>query len=153
VAAGHVELEELLNEIRKERAGATDARQREELARRETEEIRVGLARTRDEIDRERGRILDDARREAERLVSAARRELDRLERKQDASDPRAAAERLEAVDAELEQAAQSANPRRKTAAAMVARLVTDIQPGARIRVGDIEQEGEALGSVGEDGR
>ena len=145
------ELEGLLDEIRRERAAVADARQGEEAARHEAEELRLRLAEQRGQIDVERETILGDARREGEALVSRARRELERLERRErDRTADTAAAERLQALDTELEAAAQraQAKPSRKVAA-----FSEVLTPGDVIRVRDIPQEGEAVTGVGEDGR
>ena len=151
VAPGARELEGLLDEIRRERTAVADARQGEEAARHEAEELRLRLAEQRGQIDVERETILGDARREGEALVSRARRELERLERRErDRTADTAAAERLQALDTELEAAAQraQAKPSRKVAA-----FSEVLTPGDVIRVRDIPQEGEAVTGVGEDGR
>jgi len=151
VAPGARELEGLLDEIRRERTAVADARQGEEAARHEAEELRLRLAEQRGQIDVERETILGDARREGEALVSRARRELERLERRErDRTADTAAAERLQALDTELEAAAQRAQAKPSRQVAAFSEVLT---PGDVIRVRDIPQEGEAVTGVGEDGR
>ena len=147
VAPAARELGGLLDEVRRERTAAAEARDREEAARRESEELRLQLAEQRGRIESEREAILGDARREGEALVARARRELDRLERRErEAAADRAAIERLRALDAEIEAAERTADARAS------ARLDT-IAPGDAVRVRDIPQEGEAVTGEGPDGR
>lgn len=152
VAPGHIEFEQLLNEIRQERAAAADARQREEFARRETESLRIDLARRRDAIEQERAAILREAHREAEDILQQARRELARIERRAGEFDVAAARERLDAVDRELARIERAARPQRGGPVAPPVDAAA-IRPGDIIRVRDIPQAGEALSDVGEDGR
>ncbi len=140
-------LDGLLDEARRERAAASEARQREEAANHETEQLRLQLAEQHRAIEQEREAILGRARREGETLVARAQRELDRLERRErERSVDWEAAARLRALDAEIAEAgkaaARRATPRFETVA-----------PGDRVRVHDIPQEGEAVTGVGPDGR
>ncbi len=154
LAPEHFEFEQLLAEIRNERQAAEVARHREELARRESEELRLALARRRDEIERERSDILDGARRDAEDTVAQVRRELEQARRKsvQREFDARAAEATLKTLDTTV--SALGTRARARVAPVTTAAVPTrEIGPGDRIHVRDIPQEGEALGTVGEDGR
>ena len=149
----HFELEQLLAEIRDERLAAEAARRREELATREAEDLRVALAERRDRIEQERSSILQAAHREAEDAVAAARRELDDMRRRAANRDfdTRAAEDTLKRLDKDMEQLAVRAKPKRQEIARPA--LHREVQAGDTIHVRDIPQVGEALSSVGEDGR
>ncbi|MEO9255245.1 MAG: endonuclease MutS2 [Tepidiformaceae bacterium] len=153
----HFELEQLLGEIRDQRVAATDAHEREEQARRESEELRVSLAERRDEIEHERADILAEAQREAEDAVAQARRQVDELRRRAANRDydTRSAEETLKQMDADLGRLAEQARPKRLAhpIRSEVATAPDEIGPGVRVHVRDIPQVGEALSSVGEDGR
>jgi DNA mismatch repair protein MutS2 len=153
LAPEHFELEQLLGEIRDERVAAADARRRDELARRESEELRVALADRRDHIEQERSKILSDAQREAEDAVLQARRELEEMRRRAANRDfdSRAAEETLKRMDANLGKLAARARPLRQEAP--ISNLPREVGPGDHIHVRDIPQTGEALSAVGEDGR
>ncbi|MCC7363592.1 MAG: endonuclease MutS2 [Dehalococcoidia bacterium] len=149
----HFELEQLLGEIRDERASAAEARRREELARQESEELRVTLAERRDTIEQERAGILDDAHREAEDAVAEVRREIEHLRRRAATRDfdPRAAEATLKRLDADLAKLGARAKPARRTAPPPV--TVRSLDAGDHVHVRDIPQVGEALTGIGEDGR
>ncbi len=149
----HFEMEQLLAEIRDERATAAEARHREELARHESEELRLALAERRDTIEQERSAILAAAHREAEDELAGMRRELDQIRRKSAVRqfDTRAAEETLKELDAGLSRLAGRARPARREA--VQAAPPREIGPGDTVHVRDIPQEGEALSGVGEDGR
>ena len=141
------ELDGLLDEARRERAGAAEARSREEEARREAEELRHQLAEQHRAIETEREAILGRARREGEALVARAQRELERLERRErERTVDREAAERLQALDAEIEAAGKQATERATA-------WLDPVSPGDVVRVRDIPQQGEAVTGVGADGR
>ena len=141
------ELDGLLDEARRERAGAAEARSREEDARREAEELRHQLAEQHRTIESERETILGRARREGEALVARAQRELERLERRErERTVDREAAERLQALDAEIEAAGKQATERATA-------WLDPVSPGDVVRVRDIPQQGEAVTGVGADGR
>ncbi|MYD27777.1 MAG: endonuclease MutS2 [Dehalococcoidia bacterium] len=141
------ELDGLLDEARRERAGAAEARSREEAARREAEELRHQLAEQHRTIETEREAILGRARREGEALVARAQRELERLERRErERTVDREAAERLQALDAEIEAAGKQATERATA-------WLDPVSPGDIVRVRDIPQQGEAVTGVGADGR
>ena len=147
VGAQTRELDGLLDEARRERAGAADARRHEEEARQEAEELRLQLAEQHRTIDSEREAILGRARREGETLVARAQRELERLERREkERSMDAAAAERLQALDAEIEAAGKQATERATA-------WLDPVAPGDVVRVRDIPQQGEAVTGVGPDGR
>jgi DNA mismatch repair protein MutS2 len=153
----HFELEQLLGEIRDQREAASDARERDEQAQRESEDLRVALAELRDKIEHERAAILEAAQHEAEDAVAQARRQLDELRRRAANRDydARGAEETLKQMDANLGRLAARARPQRQAQPmrSEVATLPTEIGPGVRVHVRDIPQVGEALSTVGEDGR
>jgi len=154
LAPEHFEFETLLGEIRAERAAAAEARHREELARREAEDLRRALAERRERIEQERAAILDDARREAEDSLARLRREVDAAKRRAATRDfdPGAAGETLREIDREVQRLASRAkSPRPEASEPFVPRR--EVEPGDRVHVRDIPQLGEALSSVGEDGR
>jgi DNA mismatch repair protein MutS2 len=154
LAPEHFEFENLLGEIRAERAAAAEARAGEEAARREAEDLRVALAERRDTIEQERANILAAAQREAEDALALMRREVDAIKRREAARDfdARAADETLKQMDAELGKLAKSARPRREAAPQPVA-FRREVIPGDTIHVRDIPQLGTALTAVGDDGR
>jgi DNA mismatch repair protein MutS2 len=153
LAPEHFEFENLLGEIRAERHAAAEARQGEEAARREAEDLRVGLAERRDTIEQERVGILAAAQREAEDTLARMRRELDALKRKAAVRDfdAHAADETLRELDEDLGKLARAAKPRRETPEPITFRK--EVLPGDVIHVRDIPQLGEALSPVGDDGR
>ncbi|MYK26932.1 MAG: endonuclease MutS2, partial [Dehalococcoidia bacterium] len=125
------ELDGLLDEARRERAGAAEARSREEAARREAEELRHQLTEQHRTIETEREAILGRARREGEALVARAQRELERLERRErERTVDREAAERLQALDAEIEAAGKQATERATA-------WLDPVSPGDVVRVRD----------------
>lgn len=150
----HFELEQLLGEIRGERTAASEARHREELARRESEELRLALAERRDHIEQERAEIIAAAHREAEDALAAARRELDEVKRQAARRDfdTRAAEETLKRLDDDLARLRGRARPQRERMAVQAA-APREIAPGDAIHVRDIPQEGEALSGIGDDGK
>ena len=149
----HFEMEQLLGEIREERTAAAEARRQEELARRESEALRLALAERRDRIEQERAAILDAAHREAEDQISAIRREVDHLRRRggERDFDPQQADEVLKTLEGRRSQIATRARVQR--AAPVAAPIIRDLAPGDTIHVRDIPQSGEALSGIGEDGR
>lgn len=154
LAPEHFELETLLAEIRGERAAAAAARLGEEDARRETEELRRALAEDRERIEQERAAVLDAARREAEDALARFRRETDTARRRASSRefDPAAASETLQKLDREVQTLAARARPvRMEPQAPFIPRR--EVEPGDFVHVRDIPQLGEALSSVGEDGR
>ncbi|MBE7519501.1 MAG: endonuclease MutS2 [Thermoflexaceae bacterium] len=150
----HFEFEQLLAEIREERIGAAEARHREELARRESEELRLALAERRDRIEQERADILAAAHREAEDAVASAQRALAEIKRQAARRDfdTQAAEETLKQLDTGMERLRARARPEREKLAPVTA-AVRDIAPGDLIHVRDIPQEGEALSGIGDDGK
>jgi DNA mismatch repair protein MutS2 len=154
LAPEHFEFENLLGEIRAERAAAAEARDREEQARHESEQLRVTLAERRDAIEQERAGILAAAQREAEDTLARMRREADTLRRKaaEREFDPQVADETLRRMDADLGALTLAAKPKRQAVAQPVA-LRKEVMPGDTIHVRDIPQLGEALSPVGDDGR
>jgi DNA mismatch repair protein MutS2 len=149
----HFELEQLLQEIRDERAAAAESRRREELARRESEELRAALADRRDRIEQERADILGAAEREADEALSAMRREIDQLKRRAAHRDfdTRAAEQTLRDLDANLAGLRARARPARREAPAPL--QPREIAAGDRVHVRGIPQEGEALSGIAEDGK
>ena len=149
----HFEMEQLLAEIREERVAAAEARRRAEVARKESEELRLALAERRDRIEQERAAIFEQAHREAEDEVAGVRRELDGLKRKsgRQASDTQSAADTLKEMDASLARLGAKAKPARRDAPLPI--TVRELEPGDTVHVRDIPQSGEALSGIGEDGR
>jgi len=154
LAPEHFEFETLLGEIRSERAAAAEARQGEEAARREAEDLRVALAERRDTIEQERAGILAAAQREAEDTLASFRREVDGLKRRATARefDAQAADATLKDLDEQLGKLSAAAKPRRSSPPAAVV-FRREVLPGDVIHVRDIPQLGEALSEVGDDGR
>ncbi|MCC6421424.1 MAG: Smr/MutS family protein, partial [Gemmataceae bacterium] len=154
LAPEHFEMEQLLSEIREERAAAADARAREEAARHESEELRLALAERRDRIEQERAAIIGAAQRQAEDEVAAMRRELEELRRRAANRDfdMRQAEETLRRLDTDLGRMAARARPQRREPPAPPP-TVRALAPGDQVHVRDIPQSGEALSAVGEDGR
>ena len=153
LAPEHFEFENLLGEIRSEREAAAEARRREELAHRESEELRVALAARRDTIEQERAAILGAAQREAEDTLAKMRREVDALKRKGASRefDAQAADETLKEMEKDLGKLTTAARPRRAVSQPVTFRR--EVMPGDVIHVRDIPQLGEALSPVGDDGR
>jgi len=150
----HFELEQLLGAIREERVAAAEARRREELARKESEELRLALAERRDRIEQERAEILGAAHREAEDALAAARRDLDQVKRlsaRRD-FDAQAADDTLKKLDADLGRLRHRARPQRQ-AVPLAATGSREIEPGDIVHVRDIPQQGEALTGVCDDGK
>jgi len=150
----HFELEQLLGAIREERVAAAEARRREELARKESEELRLALAERRDRIEQERAEILGAAHREAEDALAAARRDLDQVKRlsaRRD-FDAQAADDTLKKLDADLGRLRHRARPQRQ-AVPPAATESREIEPGDIVHVRDIPQQGEALTGVCDDGK
>jgi len=150
----HFELEQLLAEIRLEREAAAEARQHEETSLRQVEELRVGLAESREHIEHERASILEDAHREAEDAVAEARRELDALRHRSAVRDfdARLAEETFRRIDTGLGKLASRARVARPQPAFRPTGP-REVAAGDTIHVRDIPQVGEALSGVGEDGR
>ncbi len=149
----HFELEQMLEEIRSERAAATQAREREEFARKESEDLRIQLADRRDKIETERIGIIQDARREAEDMLLAMRREIDQ-ERRRAATrqfDSRLADETLKKMDAALAKTTSAMKPQRREVD--LPPPPRDLEQGDIIHVRDIPQEGVALSGIDEGGR
>ena len=153
LAPEHFEMEQMLAEIRTERVSAAEARHREELARKESEELRLALAERRERIEQERTAILEAAHREGEDELATIRREVDGLRRtaSRRTFDSQAADETLKQLDANMVRLKTRARPVRAQPVATAA--ARDLQPGDRVHVRDIPQMGEALGEIGEDGR
>ena len=108
VARGSIEperahAESLLAEIQRERSAAEDARRAELLARKEAEEIRLGLEEKLDAIEEEREQILANARAEAEEELSRIRQLLAHAGRRIERQKPEAAAEKVAAAEAVAE--------------------------------------------------
>ncbi len=150
----HFELERLLEEIREERAAAAAAREGEERSRRDAEDLRLSLARRRESIEHERAAVLEAAQREAEDAVAEARRSLEQMKRQAANRDfnLRSGEETLQRMDAELARLAARARPQRPQEPIRLSPS-REIGPGDRVHVRDIPQVGEALSTVGEDGR
>lgn len=153
LAPEHFELETMLEEIRAERATAAEAREREEFARKESEELRRQLAERRDRIEQERISIIQDARREAEDMLIAMRREVDQERRRQVTRnfDAKLADETLRKMDAALAKTDSAIKPQRREVD--LPAPPRELQPGDTVHVRDIPQEGVAMSGIDEGGR
>jgi DNA mismatch repair protein MutS2 len=156
VARGSIEperahAESLLAEIQRERSAAEDARRAELLARKEAEQIRLGLEEKLDAIEEEREQILEHARAEAEEELSRVRQLLAHAGRRIERQKPEAAAEKVaaaEAVAETLKPPPPSPRRRRRKGGELV--LPEEIQPGDIVWVRGLGRFGEALSSPDE---
>ena len=153
VARGSIEperahAESLLAEIQRERSAAEDARRAELLARKEAEEIRLGLEEKLDAIEEEREQILANARAEAEEELARVRQLLAHAGRRIERQKPEAAAEKVaaaEAVAETLKPPPPSPRRRRRKGGDLI--LPEEIQPGDIVWVRGLGRFGEALSS------
>ena len=145
--------ESLLAEIQRERAAAEDARRAELLARKEAEEIRLGLEEKLDALEEEREQILANARAEAEEELSRIRQLLAHAGRRIERQKPEAAAEKVaaaEAVAETLKPPPPSPGRRRRKGGDLI--LPEEIQPGDIVWVRGLGRFGEALSSPDDKG-
>ncbi|MEX2247239.1 MAG: endonuclease MutS2 [Dehalococcoidia bacterium] len=152
-----LQVEELLSDIKRERADAASARRSEELARQEAEDIRRQLEEKLDRADEERDRLLQRAREEIEGDVERTRTLLAEAEKEADRQRLAAAEEKLRKAAAEAARIAEKAKksaerPVRRPAARAGAKAPPppgpkpqEIQPGDLVWLRGMERFGEAL--------
>ena len=151
-------VEALLADLQQEHAAASDARAAEEFARREAEQIRAGLAQSRDDLESQREGIIGRTELSMETELAALRRSLRSAEkrllkgRRQDVEAARreveTAAVRLAVVrDKRLEARRRRARRSQETPLDPSA-----IRAGDKVYLSGIEQAGDALGPVDGEG-
>jgi len=156
IAPDRQELESLLVEIQRERQQAADAARAEQIARREAEAIRAGLAEKLMAVDAEHDRTIERTRREMERELQQTRaalrtaaKEIARAEREAAAAAAKealeAAKEKVEAVEERVEKVRRKRKPRRKGP-------LPPIATGDRLWLRDLSQPAEALAPPDEHG-
>jgi DNA mismatch repair protein MutS2 len=151
------QLEDLLSEIQRERQAAADAARAEQIARREAEAIRAGLADKLMAVDAEHDTAIERTRREMERELQETRarlriaaKEIARAEREAAAAERQAAAaaakealtaakQEVEAVEEQVEKVRRKRRRRRKGP-------LPPIAVGDRLWLRDLSQPAEALG-------
>jgi DNA mismatch repair protein MutS2 len=150
------QLEDLLSEIQRERQQAADAARAEQIARREAEAIRAGLAEKLMAVDAEHDTTIERTRREMERELQETRarlrtaaKEIARAEREAAAAERQAAAaaketlaaakQEVEAVEEQVEKVRRKRRRRRKGP-------LPPIAAGDRLWLRDLSQPAEALG-------
>jgi DNA mismatch repair protein MutS2 len=151
------QLEDLLSEIQRERQAAADAARAEQIARREAEAIRAGLADKLMAVDAEHDTTIERTRREMERELQETRarlriaaKEIARAEREAAAAERQAAAaaakealaaakQEVEAVEERVEKVRRKRRRRRKGP-------LPPIAAGDRLWLRDLSQPAEALG-------
>jgi len=151
------ELESLLAEIQRERQQAADAARAEQIARREAEAIRAGLAEKLMVVDAEHDRTIERTRQEMERELQQTRaslriaaKEIARAEREAAAA---AAKEALEAAKQEVEAVEERVEKvRRKRRRPRRKGPLPPIAVGDRLWLRDLSQPAEALGPPDEHG-
>ena len=131
-----LEVEDMLEEIRVDRAAAASARESSETAEREqkarTRELEERLA----EIEAERRRVINEARRQAEQELADLRSELQGLRRRAIHSEAiEEALERIEEVEEKTEELPPASPPPQPD--------VEDLQVGDRVWVSSLQREGE----------
>ena len=113
IAPEQRQVEEMLSDIKREREGAASARRAEEIARREAEEIREGLAKRLDAADDERERLTAKATAEVEQQVERAQKLLAEAVTQIEQQHVAAAQEKLrQAADAATKLRERAAQPR-----------------------------------------
>jgi DNA mismatch repair protein MutS2 len=141
IAPEQLQVEDLLSQLRTERDQAADDRRREEIARREAEEIREKLEEKLDAVDDERERLVAEARADierdverAQRLIAEAAREVE--QQKLAAADAKAR-EALEEAMAIAKKHMEPKAPRRQRRPPRVAAVPVGPPPES-IREGDL---------------
>ena len=161
IAPDRQELESLLSDIQRERQAAADAARAEQIARREAEAIRAGLAEKLMAVDAERDRTIEKTRQEMESELQqtrarlrAAAKEIARAEREAAAAERQAAPAAKEAlatakqeVEAVEEQVEKVRRLRRRRKGPL-----PPIAAGDRLWLRDLSQPAEALGPPDEHG-
>ncbi len=153
IAPDRQEIESLLAEIQRERQQAADAARAEQIARREAEAIRAGLAEKLAAVDTEHDRTIERTRLEMERELQQVRarlrtaaKEIARAEREAAAKEAlEAAKQKVEAVEERVEKVRRKRRRRKGP--------LPPIAAGDRLWLRDLSQPAEALGpptAVGE---
>lgn len=132
------EVEDMLAEIRRDRAAAAAARAAAEEAQRQAEARARELEERLAQLEAERREVLNRARQQAREELEALRAELMRLKRQAVRSEAIEAA--LQRVD-ELETATEPLPPVRKPSAPKV----EELRPGDRVYVASLRREGELI--------
>jgi DNA mismatch repair protein MutS2 len=163
IAPEQAHVEELLGDIERERRNAADDRHREQVARREAEEIRAQLAAKLDRADDEREKLLARTREQAERELERARALLADAETQVEEEKLASAAEKVRLAGEEAariaarEEQIRQARPERRRREPRERRVPAGPPPAA-IETGDMvwlrgmDQHGEALGAPDERG-
>jgi len=157
IAPDRQELESLLAEIQRERQQAADAARAEQIARREAEAIRAGLAEKLMTVDAEHDRTIEKTRLEMERELQqtraslrAAAKEIARAEREAASAAAKealeAAKQKVEAVEERVEKVRRQRRRRRRKGP------LPPIAVGDRLWLRDLSQPAEALGPPDEHG-
>ncbi|PZC49869.1 MAG: DNA mismatch repair protein MutS2 [Chloroflexi bacterium] len=151
-------VEGLLADLQREHAAASDARAAEEFARGEAEEIRHGLAQSRDELEAKREGMIARTELEMETELAGLRRATRAAEkqllkgRRDDIERARREGEEAEAHLVNVRQKRSETRRRRARRAQEAPLDPSAIRAGDKVFLAGIEQAGEALGLVGEDG-
>ncbi len=150
-------VESLLADLQQERRAASDARRADEFARREAEEIRDHLGRRRDEIETEREALIARTEHEMEQqlaLLRKAVRAADKQLSKNHKESIRAARGHVAAAERRLDQVRRERvrAQRRRTGQRHPRPDPRSIRVGDVLHLAGVEQAGEALTPVGEDG-
>jgi DNA mismatch repair protein MutS2 len=163
IAPDRQELESFLSDIQRDRQAAADAARAEQIARREAEAIRAGLAEKLMAVDAERDRTIEKTRQEMESELQqtrarlrAAAKEIARAEREapsvRSGQAPAAATkEGLEAAKQEVEAVAEQVEKVRRLRRRRKGPL-PPIAAGDRLWLRDLSQPAEALGPPDEHG-
>ena len=158
VGADDASVEGLLADLQREHAVASDARAAEEFARREAEEIRSGLAQSRDDLESKREGMIARTELEMETELAGLRRSLRAAEkqllkgRRDDLQRARRDAEAAEAHLAAVRAKRTESRRRRARRERGPALDPSAIRAGDKVYLAGVAQAGEALGAVGEDG-
>jgi DNA mismatch repair protein MutS2 len=161
IAPDSRQLESLLSDIQRDRQAAADAARAEQIARREAEAIRAGLAEKLMAVDAERDRTIEKTRLEMERELQqtrarlrAAAKEIARAEREAAAAERQAATaakEGLATAGQEVEAVAEQVEKVRRLRRRRKGPL-PPIATGDRLWLRDLPQPAEALGPPDEHG-
>ena len=152
-------VENLLGDLQEQRTAAVDTRRAEEFARQEAEEIRENLRRRRDEFEVEREAVMGRTEQAMEQELSQLRRAIRAAEKqlsKQEREAMRSAGAEVEVATERLDRVRRerATQKRRRRRADSAQRLdPTSIRVGDAVFLEGIEQPGEALAPVDEEGR
>jgi DNA mismatch repair protein MutS2 len=152
IAPEQRQVDELLSDIRREREDATSARRAEEVARRESEEIRARLEERLETVEDERARLVERARDEIERETERVKALLAQAERDAEAARTDAAEKKLRQAAEEARKATErqqrSLRPRPKAAAkasAPAGPRPEEIRAGDMVWLRGMDRFGEAM--------